>query len=161
MATAARRAAWKRQRADTQDSQLKRAVRRENRRVHGVCNDTYERFLERYVRDMAEDLRKRGQRGLFQRFKSLNIEDARKVSSQYIRDEEGIMLRDLGPVLGRWAWFFGALLNSKSDQLRLEILEGLPWWPIAYAFGVESTENELFGALRCKREGSGTGRTSC
>ena len=34
MATAARRAAWKRQRADTQDSQLMRAVRRENTRFH-------------------------------------------------------------------------------------------------------------------------------
>ena len=44
MGTAARRAAWKRQRADTQDSQLKRAVRRENTRVHRVCNDAYERF---------------------------------------------------------------------------------------------------------------------
>ena len=39
MATAARRAAWKRQRADTQDRQLMRAVRRENTRVHRVCTD--------------------------------------------------------------------------------------------------------------------------
>ena len=39
MATAARRAAWKRQRAGTQDSQLMRAVRRENTRFHRVCND--------------------------------------------------------------------------------------------------------------------------
>ena len=81
MATAARRAAWKLQRADTQDSQLKRAIRRENTRVHMVCNDDYERFLERYVQDMEEDLRQRDQRGLFQRLKSLNIQDTRKVSS--------------------------------------------------------------------------------
>ena len=39
MTTAARQAAWKRQRVDTQDSQLMRAVRRENTRVHKVCND--------------------------------------------------------------------------------------------------------------------------
>ena len=43
-----------------------------------------------------EDLRQHGQRRLFQRFKSLNIEDTRKVSLQYIRDEEGIMLRNPG-----------------------------------------------------------------
>ena len=84
MATAARRAAWKRQRADTQDNQLKRAVRRENTRVHRVCNRAYERFLERHVQNMEEDLRQRDQRGLFQRFKSLNIENTWKVSSQYI-----------------------------------------------------------------------------
>ena len=94
--TAARRAAWKLQRADTQDNQLKRAVRRESTRVHN------ERFLERHVHDIVEDLRQRGQMGPFQRFKSLNTEDMRKVSSQYIRDEEGILLRDPGLVLGRF-----------------------------------------------------------
>ena len=57
------------------------------------------------------------------------------------------MLRDPGLVLGRWAWFFGTLLNSKSDQLRLDILEGLPKWPITHALGVEPTQNELIGAL--------------
>ena len=45
-AMAARRAAWKRERADTQNGQLKRAVRRENTRVYRVCNDAYERFLD-------------------------------------------------------------------------------------------------------------------
>ena len=99
MATASRRAAWKRQRADTQDSQLMRAVRRENTRVHRVCDDA--RFLERRVQGMEETLCQRDQTGLFQRLKSLNIEDTLKVSSQYIRDEEGMMLRDPGLVLGR------------------------------------------------------------
>ena len=101
MATTARRAAWKRQRADTQNSQLKRAIRRGNTRVHRVCKNVYEGFLERHVQDMEEDLCKRDQGGHFQRFKSLNIEDTRKVRSQYIRDEEGIMLRDPELVLGR------------------------------------------------------------
>ena len=50
---------------------------------------------------MEEDLRQRDQRRFFQRFKSLKIEDTRKVSLQYIRDEEGMMLRDPGLVLGR------------------------------------------------------------
>ena len=129
MATAARRAAWKRQRADSQDSQLMRAVRQKNTRVHSVCNDAFERFLERHVQGMEEDLRQRDQRGLLQRSKSLKIENARKLSSQYIRDEEGIMLRDPGLILGRWARFFGTLRNSKSDKVRLDIIEELPQWP--------------------------------
>ena len=126
MATAARRAAWKRHRADTQDSQLMRAVRRENTRFHRVCNDAYERFLERHVQGMEENLRQRDQRGLFQRCKSLNVEDTRKVNSKYIPDEEGIMLRDPGLVRGTWAWFFETLLNSKSGKFRLDIIEELP-----------------------------------
>ena len=54
------------------------------------------------------------------------------------------MLRNPGLVLGRWARFFGTLLNSKSDKLRLDIIEG----PITHALGVEPTENELIEALR-------------
>ena len=58
------------------------------------------------------------------------------------------MLRDPGLVLGRWARFFGTLLNAKFDKIRLGILEGLPQWPVTHALGVEQTENELIGALR-------------
>ena len=118
-----------------------RVVRRGNTRVHRVCNDAFERFLERNVQGMEEDLRQHDQRGLFQRCKSLKIEDTRKVSSQYIRGEEGIMLRDPGLILGRWARFFGTLLNSKSYKLRLDIIEELPQWPITHDLGVEPTES--------------------
>ena len=154
----------KRQEADTQDSQLMKAVRRENTRFRRACNDAYERFLERHVQGMEEDLRQRNQRGLIQRCKSLKIEDTWKVNSQYIRDEEGIMLRDPGFLLGRRARFFGTLFNSKSDKLRLDIIEELPQWPITHALVVEPTENELIGALSLtanKCEGSETKRTPC
>ena len=58
------------------------------------------------------------------------------------------MLRDPGLVLGRWARFFGTLLNSKFDKLRLDIIEELLQWPITHAQGVEPAENELIGTLR-------------
>ena len=51
MAMSARRVAWNRQKADTQDSQLKRVVWQENRRIHRVCDAAYERFLGRYIQD--------------------------------------------------------------------------------------------------------------
>ena len=148
MATAARRVAWKRQRADPKDRQLKRAVRRENTRVRRAYTDAHNRVLERHVQGMEKDLRQRDQRGFYQRCKFLNIEDTRNVNSQYIRHEKGIMLRDPGLVLGRWARFFGTLLNSKFDKLRLDVIEELPQWPITHALGVEPTEIELMGALR-------------
>ena len=68
-------------------------------------------FLERHVQGMEKDLRQHDQRGFYRRCKFLNIEDTRKANSQYIRDEEDIMLRDPGLVPGRWARFFGTLLN--------------------------------------------------
>ena len=58
------------------------------------------------------------------------------------------MVRNLGLVLGKWAWVFATLLNSKYDKLRLDIIVGLTQWPITHALGVKPTENELIGALR-------------
>ena len=34
------------------------------------------------------------------------------------------MLRDTWLAPGRWARFFGTLLNAKSDKLRFDIIEG-------------------------------------
>ena len=57
------------------------------------------------------------------------------------------MLRDPGLVLGKWARFFGTLLSSKY-KYRLDIIEGLPQWPITHALGVGPRENKVIGALR-------------
>ena len=76
-AMTARRAAWKRQKDDTQGSQLKRAIRRESARVHRVCDAAYEMFLGKHVQCLEESLRQRDERGLFQRNKSPNIKDTR------------------------------------------------------------------------------------
>ena len=80
--------------------------------------------------------------------KSLNKEDTRKFSSQYIRDEDSRMLRDPGLVLRMWAWFFSTVLKAKSYKLRLDITGELPQWPVTHALGVEPTENALIAALR-------------
>ena len=58
------------------------------------------------------------------------------------------MLLDQGFVRGRWAWFFSTLLNVKSDKVRLDIIKGLPHWPVTHALGVEPIENKLIAALR-------------
>ena len=60
-------------------------------------------------------MRKHNQWGFFQRLKSLRIKDTRKVSSEYIRDEEGALLRDPSQILGRWARLFSTLYNANSD----------------------------------------------
>ena len=93
---------------------------------HRVCDDAYDRFLQRHAQGMEGELRQRDQRVIFKRFKSLNIEDTRKVRSQYTRDNEGMMLRDSGLVLGRWTRFFGTLLNANSDKVRLDVIKGFP-----------------------------------
>ena len=94
MAMNAGQAAWKRQKAVTQDGQLKRAVRR-------AITHVQRRFIRKHALSLEEELRQLDQRGFFQRMKSLSIEDTRKVVSQYIHHEKGRMLRDPGYILGR------------------------------------------------------------
>ena len=53
------------------------------------------------------------------------------------------MLPELGLILGRWARFFGALLNTKSEKLKPDMIEGLPQRPVTHALGVEPIANEV------------------
>ena len=67
MVMTARRETEKKQKADTQDSQLKRAVLQEaKKRVHCICDAAYQRFLARHVESLEDGLRQHDQRGLFQ-----------------------------------------------------------------------------------------------
>ena len=93
-------------------------------------------------------MRLRHQGGLSQHLTSLSIEEARKVGLQYIHDNKGRTLRDPGVILQRWTRLFYAFFNSKYDKLRLDIIEGLPQWPVTHAIGGESSENEITAALR-------------
>ena len=64
MMMTATRAVRKRQEADTQDSQLKRAVRRENNARLQVCAAAYQMLLGKNVQGLEEDLHQCSQGGL-------------------------------------------------------------------------------------------------
>ena len=84
MAMASRRAAWKRQKADMQDIQLRLLPGEQT--VQNVCEASCARFLKKHFRGSKEVLRQSDQTGLFQHIKPLKIEDTRKIFSQYISD---------------------------------------------------------------------------
>ena len=99
-AVTARRAAWKQQKADTQNSQLT-AIQRASTHVQDGLRRCIRKVFQRHVQGLEEDLRQRDQRGLFQRLQSLSIVDTWKVSSQHILDEGGRVVRDSRLILGR------------------------------------------------------------
>ena len=101
LARAARSAAWRRQKANPQGGQARRDVSRACREVKRVRLAAYDRFLERHVHNLEEDLHRNNQWGVHRRLQSLEPEKTRKLSSQYIRDEEGSLLRDSELILGR------------------------------------------------------------
>ena len=83
------------------------------------------RFFERHVVELEKPLRMGDQHRFFQNIKSVQLEETKKVESQYVRDEEGRLLRDIGRICERWVGFFHSLLNAKSDILDPDILKRL------------------------------------
>ena len=94
--------------------------------VRRVCDAVCAKFLDNHVQGLDEELRPRDQKKIFQRIKSLSIEDIFKIGSQYIRDEEGRMLRDPGSILERWTQLSAALLNVKSEKPKHDINIEIP-----------------------------------
>ena len=97
------------------------------------------------------------QHGFFQNIKSVQLEEAEKVESQCVRDEEGTLLRDKGRIRERWVIFFRSLLNSKSDMLDADIPKRLPQHPVASALGIEPTEEEIATAMKAMANAKAVG----
>ena len=55
--------------------------------------------------------------------------------AQYIRDENGKLLRKLDEIRARWRRYFTSLLNTTSVTLNRTIIEGLSQKPIALSLG--------------------------
>ena len=91
---------------------------------------------------------------------SVRLEETKKVESQYVRDEEKILLRDKGRIRERWVRFFRSLQNAKSGKLDPDITTMLPQQPLR-----ECSWDRADGREGCpsdegnsKRESSAAGR---
>ena len=78
----------------------------------------------------------------------MQLEETKKVESQYVRDEEGRLLRDKGRIRERWVRFFRSLLNVKSNMLDPNIPKRLPQHPVASALRIEPTGEEIATAMK-------------
>ena len=86
------------------------------------------------------------QHRFFQNIKSVQLEETRKVESQYVRDEEGRLLRDEGRIHERWVRFFRSLLNTKYDMLDPDISKRLPQQPVVSALGIDTQVKAMANA---------------
>ncbi|CAM9660860.1 unnamed protein product, partial [Ascophyllum nodosum] len=69
-------------------------------------------------------------------------------SAQYIRDEDGKLLRKLEEIRARWKRYSTSSLNTTSTTLNRTIIEGLSSKPIALSLGDPPVVNETKKALR-------------
>ena len=144
----------------THTAQLRRAVRKACIWLKRVRSAAVVRFFERHVVELEKQLRMEDQHGLFQNIKSVQLEETKKVESQYIRDEEGRLLLDKGRIRERWVRFFRSLLNSKSDMIDADIPKKLLQHPVASALGIEPTEEEIATAMKAMANAKAVGPDS-
>ena len=87
----------------------------------------------------------------------MNLEGKRDRSSAYVKDENGVLLRDVEIIRERWVRWFHTLLNAKSPRLDPNIAEGLDQWPENMPLGVQPTMQELTDAIRSLANGTSVG----
>ena len=77
--------------------------------------------------------------------------------AQYIRDENGKLLRKLDEIRARWRRYFTSLLNTTSATLNRTIIEGLLQKPTALSLGDPPAVSETKKALRSMANGKAMG----
>ena len=74
-----------------------------------------------------------------------------------MKDEDGVLLKDVELIRERWVRWFHTLLNAKSPRLEPNIAEGLHQWPEYMSLGVQPTMQDLTGAIRSLANGRAVG----
>ena len=87
----------------------------------------------------------------------MNLEGKRDRSSAYVKDVNGVLLRDVELICERWVRWFYTLLNAKSPRLDPNNAEGLDESPENMPLGIQPTMQELTGAIRSMANGKTVG----
>ena len=82
-------------------------------------------FFRDFARKLKTRTREGDQAGFYKHLKTMNLEGERDRSLAYVKDENGVLLRDVELILERCARWFRTLLNAKSQRLDPNIAEGL------------------------------------
>ena len=75
--------------------------------------------------------------------------------AQYIRDEDGNLLRKLEQIRERWGRYFASFLNTTSAALDRTIIEGLSPKPVALPLGDPPVVDVTKQALRSMNKAMG------
>ena len=87
----------------------------------------------------------------------MKLEGKRDRNSGYVKDKDGVLLKDVELIRERWVQWFHALLNSKSPRLDPNIAEGLHQWPENMPLEIQPTMQELTGAIHSLANGKAVG----
>ena len=144
-------------RAEPQNSNLRKAVKMAGKNLRKVRKAAVLSFFWDLVRKLETRNRERDQAGFYKHLKTMNLEGKRDRSSAYVKDENGVLPRDVELIRERWVRWFYTLLNAKSPRLDPNIAEGLDQWPENMPLGVQPTMQELIDPIRSLANGKAVG----
>ena len=113
-----------------------RALRKACRKVRKIMQAAEDGYLEVYACELEEFIVAGDVRGWYGHLKGQwKLQGKKLGSAQYIRDENGKLLRKLDEIRARWRRYFTSLLNTTSAALNRTIIEGLSQKPTALSLG--------------------------
>ena len=145
-------------RAEPHSSNLRKAVKMAGKILRKVRKAAVLSFFWDFVRKLETPTREGDQAGFHKHLKTMNLEGTRDRSSAYVKDENGVLLRDVELIRERWVRWFHTLLNAKSPRLDPNIAEGLDQWPENMPLGVKPMMQELTDAIRSLANGNAVGQ---
>ena len=87
----------------------------------------------------------------------MQVEGAKKVESQNVHDEEGVLLQEKRRIYERWVRSFRSLLNAKYGKLDPDIPKTLSQQPVASALGIEPAEEKIASAMKAMENAKAVG----
>ena len=87
----------------------------------------------------------------------MNLEGKRDRSSVFVKNKDGVLLRDVEVIRKQWVRWFHTLLDTKSPQLDQNIAKGLAQWPENMPLGVQPTMQKMTDAIRSLANGKAVG----
>ena len=135
-----------------------RALRKACRKLRETIQAAEDRYLEGYVCELEEFIVIGVLRGWYGHLKGgCKFQGKKLGSAQYIRGENGKLLRKLDEIRARWRRYFTSLLKTTSATLNRTIIEGLSQKPTALSLGDPPVVSETKKALRSMANGKAMG----
>ena len=143
--------------AESHISNLRQNVKVAGKNLRKVRKAAVLSFLWDFVPKLETHTQEGDHAGFYKNVKTMNLEGKRNRSSAYVKDENGVLLRDVELIRERWVRWFHTLLNVKSPRLDPNIAEDLDQWPENMPLGVQPTMQELTDAIRSLANGKAVG----
>ncbi|CAN0457206.1 unnamed protein product, partial [Ascophyllum nodosum] len=117
-----------------------------------------DRYLEVFACELEQFIVAGDLRGWYGHLKGgWKLQGKKLGSAQYIRDENGKLVRKLDEIRARWRRHFTSLLNTTSATLNRTIFEGLSQKPPALSLGDPPVVSETKKTLRSMANGKAMG----